>query len=159
MYPDYNNKEHRDCIRRNLSNCGSGVIDEACEMIDALEAKVRELEATLAACKEAGFIDENGNVRKVLGTLPVTKDGVIAMPGTEVFHPNQDRHFHLEVMFLMQDMTPDKDFPLPEDCVYMAHYSYFEQDTGYSAYESYNVRDCYSTPEAAEKAREEHGKA
>jgi len=77
MYPDYNNKEHRDCIRRNLSNCGSGVIDEACEMIDALEAKVRELEATLAACKKAGFIDENGNVRKVLGTLPVTADGCL----------------------------------------------------------------------------------
>ncbi len=50
-YPDYNNKEHRDCIRSNLSNCGSGVIDDACEMIDFLEAKVRELEATIAACK------------------------------------------------------------------------------------------------------------
>lgn len=51
-YPDHKNKEHREAIRRNLSNCGSGVIEDACDMIDSLErqlaaanARIRELEA------------------------------------------------------------------------------------------------------------------
>jgi hypothetical protein len=74
MYPDYNNKEHRDCIRSNLSNCGSGVIDEACEMIDALEAKVRELEATIAACKEAGKQEISRRWRYKLMTPPVPQE-------------------------------------------------------------------------------------
>jgi hypothetical protein len=33
--------------------------------------------ATVDKCKAAGFIDEQGNVRKVLGTLPITADGVV----------------------------------------------------------------------------------
>jgi len=102
-------------------------------------------------------IDDTGAVRKVLGTLPVTKDGVIAMPGVELFHPQQDWSFHLEIMPLHPDTKPDPEFPLPEDCEYMAHYSYFESDTGFSTYESYDVRDCYSTRELAESARAKGG--
>ena len=39
-YPDFSNPEHRKCIRNNLSNCGSGVIDDACAMIDYLEGRL-----------------------------------------------------------------------------------------------------------------------
>ena len=96
--------------------------------------------------------DDKGVVRRVLGTLPVTKDGVVAMPGTEVFHPDQDTQFHLEVMRC--DWTwVDDEFPLPEGCEYVAHYSYYEHDTGFSARETYDVGACYSTREAALAAR------
>ena len=33
------------------------------------------------------IIDDQGNVRKVLGTLPVTMDGCAVMPGSIVFFP------------------------------------------------------------------------
>lgn len=101
------------------------------------------------------IIDDTGVVRKVLGTLPLTADGCVVMMGEEVFHPEQDPSFHLEVMPLHPDTEPDKDFPIPEDCEYIGHYSYYERDTGFSQYESYDVRSCYSTSEAAEAARRE----
>lgn len=98
-------------------------------------------------------VTDDGVVRKVLGTLPITADGCVVMPGIEVFHPQQDFSFHLEVMALHGDERQDDDYPLPEDCEYMGHYSYYERDTGYSTYESYDVRACYSTREAAEAAK------
>lgn len=45
-----------------------------------IEAKL----ALLAECERAGFVKE-GKVRKVLGTLPVTKDGAIVGHGGEVW--------------------------------------------------------------------------
>lgn len=98
---------------------------------------------------KGSIVDDTGAARKVLGTLPITKDGVVAMDGVEVFHPNQDWHFGLTCMRLLDETQPDKDFPLPEDCEYMGHYSYWEPDTGYGQYESYDIRECYSTKEAA----------
>jgi thymidylate synthase (FAD) len=35
--PDFNNKEHRDAITRNLANAGNGIIEDACEMIEATD--------------------------------------------------------------------------------------------------------------------------
>jgi hypothetical protein len=62
------------------------ILSHADHQIDTLAARVKELEATLAACKEAGFIDEKGEVRKVLGTLPVTADGCVAGIGDYLLH-------------------------------------------------------------------------
>lgn len=43
------------------------------ETADAL----RDTASILAQCRAAGFIDADGNVRKVLGTLPFTADGCV----------------------------------------------------------------------------------
>lgn len=40
-------------------------------------AEIVSLRAKLEECKRAGFIDEQGNVRKVLGELPLTRDGAV----------------------------------------------------------------------------------
>lgn len=40
-------------------------------------ARIAELESTLAACEAAGFIDQGGKVRRVLGTLPAFADGTL----------------------------------------------------------------------------------
>ncbi len=47
------------------------------ERINDLQAELSAANATIAACKAAGFIDELGEVRKVLGTLPLTADGCV----------------------------------------------------------------------------------
>ena len=122
---------------------------------DMSRAEIRAAIHIIRDCRECKFVTEDGNVRKIMGTLPITKDGVIAMPGIEVYHPKQDLHFHLVVMKHFDDTLPSDDFPLPDDCEYIAHYSYWEQETGYSQYETYDVRDCYSTKEAAEAAKGE----
>lgn|GEM_PF-2603664 len=44
--------------------------------------RLREIESN---AKAAGFIGADGKVRKVLGTLPVTKDGCIVGDGSRVF--------------------------------------------------------------------------
>ena len=96
---------------------------------DTLAAKVRELEATIAACKEAGFVDENGNVRKVLGTLPVTADGCVVGIGDSVWNCDQWSN-HAKVLY--------------------------REDSGYGAVFHTQWRPievCYSTRSAAEKAR------
>jgi hypothetical protein len=50
---------------------------------------IKEARDVIAACYAAGFLDDAGNVRKVLGTLPVTADGVIVCPGAVVWpHPD-----------------------------------------------------------------------
>jgi hypothetical protein len=41
--PDFNNKEHRDAITRNLANSGNGVIEDACDMIEAMEQQLARL--------------------------------------------------------------------------------------------------------------------
>lgn len=48
---------------------------------EVLLQELDRLQATIDLCRERGFITPDGEVRKVLGTLPVTKDGVIVMPG------------------------------------------------------------------------------
>ena len=118
--------------------------------------------AEVVEAKEGYVRTSDGVVRKLIGTLAVTKDGAVVCDGEEVWHPEQDMSFHLKVMSLYGDMRPEPDdeFPLPDDCTHMGHYSYYERDTGYSQYESRDVRECYSTKEAAlaaQSARDEVG--
>lgn len=49
--------------------------------IAELHAQVAALKATVDQCRAAGFIDDAGNVRKVLGTLPLTADGCVVGMG------------------------------------------------------------------------------
>lgn len=102
-----------------------------------------------AATVPPGHVRVGTEDMRLLGTLPVTKDRVVVMPGHEVFHPDADPAFHLRLMESHEDTEPDPDFPLPDDCEYVGHYSYYERDTGYWQYESYDVRSCYSTQAAA----------
>ena len=53
---------------------GSNELDKR---INDLQTQLTAALATVEKCKAAGFIDERGEVRKVLGTLPVTEDGCV----------------------------------------------------------------------------------
>lgn len=48
------------------------------------ENTIRLLQQQANECRERGFIDEAGNVRKVLGTLPLTADGCVIGEGARV---------------------------------------------------------------------------
>jgi len=54
------------------------------------ENSIRLLQQQVNECRERGIIDDAGNVRKVLGTLPITADGVVVgdVPdhGAELWH-------------------------------------------------------------------------
>lgn len=125
-------------------------IERMADLIRTLAAEVRRLSGAVpAGCVR----DEKGVDRQVVGPLPITRDGVVVCVGCEVFHPQQDQAFHLSVM--AHDGGEDtEEFPIPNDCEYVGHYSYWEGDTGYSTYETYDIRQCYSTRAAAEAARE-----
>jgi len=49
------------------------------------EKSVRLLQQQASECRAAGFIDDAGNVRKVLGTLPLTVDGAVVGNGSVVW--------------------------------------------------------------------------
>lgn len=55
----------------------SHALEDIDDAIRTLKEAAKTANATIAACKEAGFIDAEGRVRKVLGTLPVTEDGCV----------------------------------------------------------------------------------
>lgn len=98
---------------------------------------IEKLEATIAACKEAGFVDENGNVRKVLGTLPVLASGEIVVSFEEcVFAVSEHGIVECDVA-LGKRPTAGWVKPHPTQNVWI----------------EYDIGKCYSTPEAAEKAR------
>lgn len=44
-----------------------------------------DVQKLLDQCRAAGFIDGEGNVRKVLGTLPLTADGCVAGIGGDIW--------------------------------------------------------------------------
>ena len=48
-------------------------------------ASIIALREIVDQCRAAGFIDDAGNVRKVLGTLPLTADGMVAGAGCELW--------------------------------------------------------------------------
>ena len=120
-----------------IRNCTT-VIDGIANKLDRFKDRYPKL---------GHIIDDNGIERKVLGRLPITADGIITMPGIEVYHPEQDTCFHLVVEPMSERFCGDKDWPIPEDCNWIAAYSYYEVDTGYSQYEIRDLRTCYSTKE------------
>lgn len=97
------------------------------------------------------IVDDAGVVRKLKGEFPITADGVMVQLGEDVWHPESGEA--LRVGEYEGDADHNK-MPLADDCTFCAFFSYYETDTGYSEYEVYDVRQCYSTPEAAEAAKE-----
>lgn len=77
------------------------------------------------ACADAGLLDAEGNLRKIIGTLPVTKDGCIFGDGT-LWYATLDHEVTVEM------------FRSPVD-----------REKGW---QPFHYRHCYSTREAAERA-------
>jgi hypothetical protein len=100
------------------------------------------------------IIDDQGRQLPLTGVLPITKDNCVVCPDHYVYHPDQDMAFNLRVTPHCGDPVDDHNGKeLPGDCYWVANYSYWESDTGASQWELYDLRDCYSTREAAEAAR------
>ncbi len=66
-------------------------------------------------CRERGFIDEKGNVRKVLGTLPVTADGYLAGSAAELWWRDSEDERTRHIMVLPCDVADC--YSNPEACV------------------------------------------
>lgn len=71
-------------------------IEKLIARITALEAKLTAALATVEKCKQAGFVDERGEVRKVAhnATLPITADGYIAVYGETYFYWDTVNSYH-----------------------------------------------------------------
>lgn len=101
--------------------------------------KFAAMQATIAACKAAGFIDAEGRVRKVLGTLPLTADNCIAgfPPGTGgLWYKMPSGH-------VMQTDPRRMVYEQSARCVL----------TWLDGYGDVLVSACYSTPAAAKEAQ------
>ena len=119
-------------------------------MFDEMHAAiVRALQAARTP-PPGHIIDDAGVVRKLKGEFPITADGVMVQLGEDVWHPESGEA--LRVGEYEGEADHNKK-PLADDCTFCAFFSYYETDTGYSEYEVYDVRQCYSTPEAAKEAK------
>lgn len=136
-------------------------IEEVIEHIETFEyihSSTTSAESKIAtkllreAYKE-GFVTDDCKVRKVSGILPITKDDVIAMPGTVVFHPKQDPRYELEVMVTPVELILDLGHPVGQDCEYVGHYVYQENGVGEFLHAFFDIKDCYFSQEASEKAK------
>ncbi len=113
----------------------SGAVKSICDERDELRAQLAAANATVAQCKAAGFIDEQGNVRKVLGVLPQTKDGCFmgdsSTPWVLLLDGTVERGTTRTTTFAWTTTTP-----------------------GRKENKAYAADMCYSTRTAAEAARE-----
>jgi hypothetical protein len=113
-------------------------------------AKVRELEALLDTAKSAlageraklekfaAFAGPDGEPRKVLGTLPVTADGAIAIPFVSVvYHPEHPQR-SLDVDVCQDEVIGQVSVP----------------GNACTEWHEYPIGDCYSTRAAAKQAAE-----
>lgn len=98
--------------------------------IAELQAHVAALRTTVDQCRAAGFIDDAGNVRKVLGVLPLTGDGCVVGSGAELFRTDGGGH------------------PCPD-----GHAKIYVQDTTSYPESHWYLGEWYSTREMAESAR------
>lgn len=58
------------------------------------ENMIRHLQQQVNDCRERGFIDDAGNVRKVLGTLALTADGCVVGRGAAFYFTNSAGHIY-----------------------------------------------------------------
>jgi hypothetical protein len=92
--------------------------------------------AIAQAARDAGMVDEHGRFRKILGTLPITADGVVVVPSedAEAWHPDETGAGYYE-----RDTG-------------RCEWSIRRDDGGYD-YRCRPIEDCYSTRSAAEAAK------
>lgn len=84
------------------------------------------------------IIDEQGVVRKVLGALPITADGCVVGDGAALFHPNYEKQGVCGTWMSQQGTAR----------------FYFARGL-VNDWKDVPLRECYSTREAAEAAKEE----
>lgn len=95
-------------------------------------------EAIDRLAKFAAFAGPDGEPRNVLGTLPITADGAIAIPFMSVvYHPDHPTRT-LDVDVCQDEVIGQVGVP-GDDC---------------TEWHEYAIRDCYSTRTAAEAAKE-----
>lgn len=108
--------------------------------VQELAKRFRKASAIASAAREAGMVDETGRFRKILGTLPVTADDVIVLPGAKVW-PRADLWIFNDEF--NENWTPDEESAE----VKLTLASDAELD-------DWDVTTCYSTPDAARSAAE-----
>lgn len=107
------------------------------QQIEAAQARIASLESTIAACKAAGFVTESGEVRKVLGTLPITADGYGVCANCTIWHPKHGAAVcRSDVDSGCWAQTSDPYAP--------------------ASGELFLVEECYSSKEAAEAVRKDN---
>jgi len=98
--------------------------------------------AVRKACHEAGLLDEHGNLRKIIGTLPVTADGCVVGHGAKVW-PRAD-------LFIYND-PPNDDWTTDDEAEEVQFTLSGETD-------GWTPGECYSSYEAARSAAERAAK-
>ena len=105
---------------------------------EGAEAEIARLREIESQAKAAGFIGPDGKVRKRAGPLPITADEVIASLFTPLWHPLEEHEGYIET----------------EGDEYVVMFSTYHKSDGTTEWTTYSPDLCYSTPEAAEAARE-----
>lgn len=123
-----------------------GESDSITEAVAWMAAELTRLRQIEAAARAANLIDEEGKVRRVLGTLPVTRDGVIVPLFENLWFidrfatKNCDGKYGSAVARAVPTSSTLSDGILE-----------FRASFGVDAC---RVSECYSTPEAAQAAKE-----
>lgn len=107
--------------------------------------------AVRKACHEAGLLDEHGNLRKIVGTLPVTADGVVVMPGQRVWHPGAKEGDSV----LDQDAGDVAWTEDGEECEGRFTVLVSDDWGTHNLLMEFPIEECYSTSSAAERAAKE----
>ena len=121
-------------------NDGGELCTESHKSSDGAWVRYEDHAAALATERErfAAFAGPDGEPRNVLGTLPITADGAIAIPFMSVvYHPDHPTRT-LDVDVCQDEVIGQVGVP-GDDC---------------TEWHEYAIRDCYSTRTAAEAAKE-----
>lgn len=124
---------------QGLSGMKKDLVCNAVQHIDNLTRERDALQATVERCRAAGFIGPDGKARTVLGgKLPILASGEIAING-DVVYANDNV---LGVVECDVDITGDR---------FTA--GWMKPGTHQNVWTEYDLSDCYSTREAAERAK------
>lgn len=116
------NGGYRDGFAAGLASANKTIAESLASII-----ALREI---VDQCRASGFVDTAGNVRQVLGVLPLTGDGCVVGSGAELFRTDGGGH------------------PCPD-----GHAKIYVQDTTSYPESHWYLGEWYSTREMAESAR------
>jgi hypothetical protein len=100
---------------------------DTCDVVRIDDPAIVSALAIDHAAREAGLVDEHGNLRKIIGTLPMTKDGCVIGQEASVWFFDDDGRLTSALTAAVEANNDDDRYHL------FGH-------------------DCYSTSEAAERA-------
>jgi len=123
---------------KDLTECAAQVVEQSdmhASDKKIIASRLRGLQSVYAQCRAAGFIDDEGKVRKVLGTLLLTADGCVLGDWARPFVLHQNGSIELGTT---RTTTA----------------SWTNTATGRKANLRYGSLACYSTRESALAAKE-----